>query len=153
MNLGLQAPICGIRQKCTKDATQVYRKSNPASNLQRGPTRQSKRTNKTPAPTYSEEGPPTSHPSKGSGQRWQCGAGRTPGSAEPGRVPVPPQLWKEGCHRHPNIGYQHSRPYLTREPTSPHYKRASTHPLKALNSFHSFHSYTQGGGVGLHLYQ
>ena len=66
----------------------------------------------------------------------------------------PPQLWKEGCHRHPNVSYQRSRPYLTREPTSPHYKRASTHPLKAFNSSHSFPSHTQGGevGVGLHLY-
>ena len=42
MILGLQAPIPGIRQKHTQDATQVHRKSNPASHLRRGPNCQNK---------------------------------------------------------------------------------------------------------------
>ena len=71
------------------DTTQMYEISNPSSHLQRGPTKQGKPTNEAPTPTYDQEGPLTSLPAKFGGQRWQSGAGRTPGSAEPGWVTGP----------------------------------------------------------------
>ena len=92
MILDLQAPMCGIRQKQTQDAMEMHRKSNPASHLQRGPTRQSKPTNKAPSPTYTEEDPPASHPAKDDGERQYQGVGRPPGSAEPGLAPVQVRL-------------------------------------------------------------
>ena len=88
MILELQAPIRGIRQKHTKDATQMHRISNPTSHLQRGPTRPSKSTYKGPAPTYTNKDPPVSHLDKDGGQRRPSGVGRTTGSAEPGLAPV-----------------------------------------------------------------
>ena len=95
MILGLQAPIHGIGQKHTKDVTQLHRISNPASHLQRGPTKLGKPTNEAPAPTYTQGGPHTSHPAKDGGQRRQYGAGRTPASAEPGQVPGPLSLGRK----------------------------------------------------------
>ena len=49
-------------------------------------TRQSKSTNKARHRHTYKGGPPTSHLAKAGGQRRQCGASRTPGSAEPGQV-------------------------------------------------------------------
>ena len=56
--------------------------------MQKRPTNQTKPTNEAPAPTYQHQGPPGSVPEKDGGQRWQSGAGRTHGSAEPGQAPV-----------------------------------------------------------------
>jgi len=67
--LGLQAPIRGIRRKKAQDAIEIHKRLHLASHLQRGPTRQSKPTNEALAPTYTEEGPPASDPTKDSGQR------------------------------------------------------------------------------------
>ena len=131
MKLGLQAPIRGIRQKQTKDTTQLHRIPNPASHLQREPTKQSKSTNEAPAPTYSQEGPLTSHPAKDGGQRRQSGANRTPGSAEPERVPGPLSLGRKvatallkSVNNVSSLISPRNRPLHT-------IKGASTHPLKA----------------------
>ena len=56
MNLGLQAPVHGIRRKQVQDATKIHKRLHPASHLQRGPTRQRKSTYKAPAPTYTRQG-------------------------------------------------------------------------------------------------
>ena len=138
MILGLQAPIHRLRQKQTKDTTQFHRISNPTSHLQRGPTKQSKPTNKAPAPTYTREGPLTSHPAKDGDQAAEWGRlnprfGRTWTGSRPA------QLRKEGCHRYPNVGCQHSHAYLTQEPTSPHYKKSFHTPSHGIHSSHHIH--------------
>ena len=137
MILGLQAPIHRLRRKQTKDATQFHRISNPTSHLQRGPTKQSKLTNEAPAPTYTREGPLTSRPAKDGDQATEWGwlnprFGRTWTGSRPA------QLRKEGCHRHPNVGCQRSRAFLTKEPTSPHYIRGLHRPSQVIHNFHLF---------------
>jgi len=143
--LGLQAPIHRLRQKQTKDTTQLHRISNPVSHLQRGPTKQSKPTNETPAPTYTREGPLTSHPAKDGGQRQRCGAGRTQTGTRPGA------LWPVILSDPPKGDGASFHIRRWREPTFGAIKGASTHPLKAF----PVHSHThQGGEVVLvfHLY-
>ena len=56
--------------------------------MQKRPTNQTKLTNEAPAPMYQHQGPLGSVPEKDGGQRWQGGAGRTKGSAEPPLNPV-----------------------------------------------------------------
>ena len=131
MILGFQAPIRGIGQKHTKDATQLHRISNPASHLRRESTKQGKPTNEAPAPTYTQEGPLTSHPAKDGGQRRLCGAGRTPGSAEPGWVPGPLSLGRKVATA--LLKSVASIPALISPGNRPlhNIKGASTHPLLA----------------------
>ena len=129
MILGLQAPIHGIRQKHTKDATQKHKISNPASHLPREPTKQSKPTNETPAPTYTREGPLTSHPAKDGGQRQRCGAGRTQTGTRPGA------LWPVILSDPPKGGGASFHIRRWREPTFGAIKEASTHPLKGYTTF------------------
>ena len=131
MILGLQAPIREIGQKHTKDATQLHRISNPTSHLQRETTKQGKLTNEALAPTYTQEGSLTSHHAKDGGQRRLCGAGRTPSSVEPGRVPSPLSLGRKvatallkSVASVPALISPGNRPLHT-------IKGASTHPLMA----------------------
>ena len=130
----------------------MHRISNPASHLQRR-AHKSEVTN--------EQSPGTdvilkrahlvvTHPKAAEkGGRW---GRRNPWFGRTWMGSQPPQPWKECRHRHPNVGYQHSRAYLNQKPTSSHYIRASTHPL---NGSILSHSHTQGGKVVvvLHLYQ
>ena len=151
MNLGWQAPIHRIRQKHTKDATRMHRISNPVSHLQRRPTRQSKPTNEAPAPTYTEEGPPTSDPAKDIGQRLQWGFGWTLGSAEPRRAPS-----------HLSFGRKVSTAIPTSVTSVPALFSPGNRPLQAIKGppltplkSLPFHSHTLQGGevvVVFHLY-
>ena len=137
--LGLQAPIREIRQKHTKDVTQLHRIPNPASHLQREPTRQSKLTNEALGTDIYSRGLTYQSPCKG---RWSKAAMWGRPNPKFGRTwtgSQPPQPWKEGCHCLAVVGCQHSRAYLTREPTSPHYKRSLHTPSHGIHSSHHIH--------------
>ena len=47
----------------------------------------------------------------------------------------PPQPWKEGCHRLAEVDYQRSRPYLSQEPTFPHYIKSLHTPSQTHTTF------------------
>ena len=138
MILGLQASIHGLRRKQTKDIIQLHIISNPASHLQRGPTKQSKPTNEAPAPTYTREGPLTRHAANDGDQAAEWGR-LNPRFSRTWTGSRPAQLRKEDCHRHPNVGCQCSRAFLTQVPTSPHYIRGLHTPSQVIHNFHSFH--------------
>jgi hypothetical protein len=137
----LQAPLRGIRQKRIKDETQMHRISDPASHLQRGAHKSEKKDEQSPGTdiilkrahltvTHPKAAVKGGHVGPAEPQVWPNLDGFPAPSAMEGRLPPPSQR-----------RYPRSRAYLTREPTSPHYLRVSTHPLKASNSF-SF-SYTR----------
>ena len=138
MILGLQPPIHEIRKKHTKDATQVHEISNPVSHLQRGPTKQDKSMNKAQAPTYNQENPLTSLPTKVGGQRRQRGLGRTPGSAKPGQVPGPLSFGRKVATA--IITSVTSVPALISPGNRPlHTIKGPPHTLLRHSEFHSFH--------------
>ena len=135
MILGLQAPIPGIKQKRTQDAAQVHRKSNPASHLQRGPHCQNKTDVSNPGTNLPEK---RAHIPVSLQKSVSKGGRRGRPNPRFGRTWTgsrPPQPWKEGCHRLAEVDYQCSRPYLSQEPTFPHYIKSLHTPSQTHTTF------------------
>ena len=111
MILGLQAPIPGIEQKQTKDATQIHRISDAMSHQQRGPTNQTKPTNLAPVPTYLTSGPTKQRP------RRRRVAEAAKGFGQPHMAGTRAEIWREARSYLPEGGYPCSHICWWREST------------------------------------
>ena len=123
----------GIRRKHTADAIQLRRISRPASpTYKEGPS--GRANGRATHNAYKEryQGPHVSLPEKDKDERRPGGAGRPPGSAEPGRPPVQVHFEEES----PPSLLITFHTCIWREPTSTSINRAPSHPTHT----HTLHS-------------
>ena len=114
-----------IRRKHVADAIQLRRISRPASHTyNEGPS--GRANGRATHNAYKEryQGPHVSLPEKDKDERWPGGAGRPPGSAEPGRPPVQVHFEEESAPSLLITFYM----CIWREPTSTSINRAPSHP-------------------------
>ena len=125
----------GIRRKHAADAIQLRRISRPASpTYKEGPSGRANRRAMHNAYKERYQGPPVSLPEKDKDKRRPGGAGRPPGSAEPGRPPVQVHfeesalnilitfhmcIWRESTSTSINIGPSHPSQHTHFIPFSP----------------------------------
>ena len=131
-----------IRQKHAADATQIRRRSHPASHLYKeGPLVRGNGASTQDALEDKDRIPRINHPAKDQLERLTREVCRPRGSAEPGLQCVQVHLGEE------------SRPrllitfhiYIWREPTSRAINRSSLHPLNTHTHTHTlFHSFQAG---------
>jgi len=132
-NLAPQMSKNGIRQKHVADAIQLRRISHPASpTYKEGPS--GRANGRATHNAYKEryQGPHVSLPEKDKDERRPGGAGRPPGSAEPGRPPVQVHFEEESA---PSLLITFHT-CIWREPTSTSINRAPSHPSHT----HTLHS-------------
>ena len=122
-----------IRRKHAVDATQLRRRSHPASHTYKeGPS--GRANGRTTHNAYKKryQGPHVSLPEKDKDERRPGGAGRPPGSAEPGRPPVQVHFEEEAA-----TSFQITfHTCIWQEPTSTSVNRAPSHPSHT----HTLHS-------------
>ena len=136
----------GIRRKHAADAIQLRRISHPASpTYKEGPS--GRANGRTTHNAYKEiyQGPHVSLPEKDKDERWPGGAGRPPGSAEPGRPPVQVHFMEESVP----ILLITFHTCFWRESTSTSINRAPSHP--STHTHTSFHSLQEGSTLSLLL--
>ena len=123
----------GIKRNHAADATQL-RRSHPASHTYKeGPS--SIVNGRATQKAYKErhQGPHVSLPEKDKEERRPGGAGRPPGSAEPGRPPVQVHFEEES----PPSLLITFHTCIWREPTSTSINRAPSHPSQHTHTLHS----------------
>jgi len=138
----------GIRRKHTADAIQLCRISRPASpTYKEGPS--GRANGRATHNAYKEryQGPHVSLPEKDKDERRPGGAGRPPGSAEPGRPPVQVHFEEESA---PSLLITFHT-CIWREPTSTSINRAPSHPSQHTHTHTSFHSLQEGSPLSCSL--
>src|SRR6185312_15384679 len=137
----------GIRRKHIADAIQLRRISRPVSSTYKeGPS--GRANGRATHNAYKEiyQGPHVSLPEKDKDERRPGGAGRPPGSAEPGRPPIQVHFEEESA---PSLLITFHM-CIWREPTSTSINRAPSHP--SLSHTHtSFHSLQEGSPLSCSL--
>ena len=139
----------GIRRKHVADTIQLRRISHPASpTYKEGPSGRANGCATHNAYKERYQGPHVSLPEKDKDDRRPGGAGRPPGSAEPGRPPVQVHFEEES----PPSLLITFHTCIWREPTSTSINRAPSHPSHTHTHTHtSFHSLQEGSPLSCSL--